>query len=423
MLRIPPHTFMARVYPLQPYRYSAAAGPLAGLVTQPYDKITPEMRERYLSLSPYNLVRIVLGERRPEDNAADNVYTRAKALLEEWVAGGILEREPAPCYYAYFQDFTDPDTGGKLTRKGFIGLGGLEPYSAGVIHRHEQTLSGPKQDRMELLRHTRAQLEQLFLLYPDPEGAIDRLLDDASRGEPLAAVEDEYGAVHRMWRIAEPARVEEIGRLMERKKLIIADGHHRYETALAFHEQHPGMAGAGRVPMTFVNMHSPGLRILATHRLVSGLDHYSPEAFLARAAADFQVTPLDSLDGLRRVFAEARPAEIRIGVAAGPGRFALLTAPRAADALDVTVLHERILEGMLGITPEAVRNEQYLRYARGIEKAAMAVASGAAQLAFLLEPTSMEQVARVSFSGGVMPQKSTDFYPKLLSGLTVYPLD
>ena len=164
---------MADISPFRAYRYSAKAGRLEDLVTQPYDKITPAMRTRYLSLSLYNLVRIILGERLPSDTEADNVYTRAARHLKEWIAGGILEQEPAPAFFAYFQEFTVPDTGERLVRKGFIGLGAVEDYSAGIVHRHERTLSGPKQDRLELLRHTHAHCGQLFMLYPDPAGEVD----------------------------------------------------------------------------------------------------------------------------------------------------------------------------------------------------------------------------------------------------------
>src|SRR5271170_1473550 len=200
---------------------------MENLVTQPYDKISPEMQARYLSLSPYNLVRLILGERFATDTGADNVYTRAASLLRDWIEAGVLERDAEPRLYAYFQKFTVPDTGETRERKGFIGLGAVEDYSAGVVYRHEQTLSGPKKDRLELLRHTRAHMEQLFMLYPDPDGEIDRILDQAAAAEPTCAVADEYGATHRLWRISEPERIAAIQRLMSDRKLLIADGHHR----------------------------------------------------------------------------------------------------------------------------------------------------------------------------------------------------
>jgi uncharacterized protein (DUF1015 family) len=411
---------LARVYPFHAYRYTAKAGAPANLLTQPYDKISPEMQMRYLSLSPYNLVRIILGQRKAGDSGHDNVYTRAAGHLESWIADGLLAREELPGLYPYFQEFTLPDSGERLTRKGFIALGAVEDYSAGVVHRHEQTLSGPKKDRMELLRHTHAHFGQIFMLYPDPAREIDRLLDEAAYGKPLVEVTDEYGAIHRLWKLADAQGIQQ---LMTDKKLLIADGHHRYETALAFCSQNPALPGADRAMMTFVNMHSPGLTILATHRLVSGLpaQQFRPGEFLLKTAGDFQVSPIDSVARLQQAWRESAGNSI-IGAVLG-GQLFVLAAREGRGELDVRVLHEHILDKLLGIGEKAVREEQYLRYVRGLDTAIQEARSGAAQIAFLLQPVSIEQVAKISFSGGVMPQKSTDFYPKLLSGLTIYRLE
>jgi uncharacterized protein (DUF1015 family) len=404
---------MARIFPFQPYRYSPAAGPLTHLVTQPYDKISPEMQARYLALSPFNLVRLILGERFDSDSESHNVYTRASGFLKDWIDRGILVRDSDPCLFAYFQDFCVPDTGERLSRRGFIGLGAVEDYSAGIVHRHEQTLAGPKKDRLELLRHTHAHFGQIFMLYPDPERQVDRLMEESAQAKPTAAVTDEYGAEHRVWKIADPARIDAIRSLMADKKVLIADGHHRYETALAFRNENPDLAGASRVMMTFVNMHSPGLKILATHRLVSGLANFDAAGFLGRARNHFAV---EEVAQLQEVPAGA------IGVAIGDKLY-LLRLKQTSQKLDVPILHELILRDLLGITEEAVRAEQNLRYVRGLDKAIEAARRGEVQVAFLLRPTAIEDVARISFSGGVMPQKSTDFYPKLLSGLTIYKVD
>jgi uncharacterized protein (DUF1015 family) len=330
----------------------------------------------------------------------------------------VLARDSEPGIFPYFQEFTVPDTGERLVRKGFIALGAVEEYAAGIVHRHEQTLSGPKKDRLELLRHTHAHFGQLFMLYPDKAGAIDAMLDEAAAGEPLAEVADEYGAVHRVWKIAAAAMIQE---LMADKRLLIADGHHRYETALAFRNENPGLAGADRVMMTFVNMYSPGLRILATHRLVNGLDPAGfPEAFLKAAAEDFAVAEIASPAELQNAWEKSRDRTI-IGAAIGTRLFRLEY--RGHGELDVRVLHEKLLAKALGIGEQAVRDEKHLRYIRGLDAAVEEARSGAAQIAFLLKPTSIEQVAETSFGGGVMPQKSTDFYPKLLSGLTIYKLE
>jgi uncharacterized protein (DUF1015 family) len=405
---------VAQIYPFQPLRYTGKAGPLDNLVTQPYDKISSAMQARYLALSPYNIVRVVLGEREPE-SSTDNVYTRARGYLHDWIHTGILARDPEPGIFPYFQEFTVPDTGERLVRKSFIALGAVEDYSAGIVYPHEKTLSGPKKDRMELLRSTRAQFEQIFMLYADPACTIDTLLDEAAAGTPLAQVTDEYGVIHRMWRIAGG---EQIQNLMRSQKLLIADGHHRYETAIAFRDANPEVRGAGFVPMALVNMHSPGLKILATHRLVSGI---SPDGFVEAATGKFRVEQIDSLDRLQRAWENARDHAI-IGAAIG-AKLYMLEDRTARGELDVRVLHERVLEGVLGISEQAVRDEKHLRYIRGLDAAVQEVRKGTAQIAFLLKPTSVEQVAATSFGGGVMPQKSTDFYPKLLSGLAIYQIE
>ncbi len=386
-------------------------------MTQPYDKISPGMQARYLSLSPYNLVRLILGERFATDTGVDNVYTRAAGLLRDWIAAGILERDAAPGLYAYFQKFTVPDTGETRERKGFIGLGAVEDYAGGVVHRHEQTLSGPKKDRMELLRHTHAHFGQIFMLYPDPELAIDKILDQAAAAPPVTALQDEDGVTHRVWKISDPAAIARIQGLMADKKLLIADGHHRYETALAFHKENPELKDAENVMMTFVNMHSPGLEILATHRVLSGI---SSRTLVHRRFQPGGLLPSMSSSAC---FRRPAPDKIRIGVALTGGDVCLYERDRKPGELDVKVLHEELLGGVLGISEEAVREQKHIEYVRGLDAAFAKVQDGGAQIAFLLEPVTMQQVADVAFSGGVMPQKSTDFYPKLLSGLTIYKLD
>jgi uncharacterized protein (DUF1015 family) len=382
------------------------------------------MRERYLALDPHNLVRVILGPPSASDTPADNVYTRAAKYFEEWIASGVLVKEDSPAFFAYFQEFDVPDSGERAVRKGFIGLGGVEEYSAGIVHRHEQTLSGPKKDRLQVLEHTHAHFGQLFMLYPDVEGAVDKILDEAASGAPLRAVTDEYGAIHRLWKITAPATLADISDLMEEKKLVIADGHHRYETALAFRSAHPEMRDAAKVMMTFVNMYSPGLKILATHRLVSGLEGFSLESFLTEARTEFTVRELESLDQLRQDWAEPHGGKIRFGVAVKESeKIYMLERERQPSELDVPVLHSLVIQELLGVDEAAVRDEKNIRYIRGAEAAVDEVRKGNTQVALLLEPTTVQDVAGVSFSGGVMPQKSTDFYPKLLTGMAIYRLE
>jgi uncharacterized protein (DUF1015 family) len=377
------------------------------------------MQARYLSLSPHNLVRVILGEKFSSDSDENNVYTRAAASLNDWIANGILEHENTPSLYAYYQRFKVPDTGETLERKGFIGLGALENYSAGVVHRHEQTLTGPKKDRTELLRHTRAHFGQIFMLYDDPSLAVDKLLDAAVAGKPVLQVTDEDGTLHRVWKISDTSTIQRIQSFMADKKLLIADGHHRYETALAVRDENPGVADAGKVMMTFVNMHSPGLEILATHRVLKGLQGLDTAAFLAKVKG----RQLGSLEELRQMFQMPAPDKLRIGIALRGGAITLYERDRGAGELDVKVLHEYLLGELLGISEEAVREQKHIEYVRGLDAAYAKVAGGEADVAFLLEPTPIQQVADVAFGGGVMPQKSTDFYPKLLSGITIYKLE
>jgi uncharacterized protein (DUF1015 family) len=409
---------LATVKPFQPFRYTAKAGDPANLLTQPYDKINPQMHARYLAASPYNLVRIILGEKREFDNETDNVYTRAAKHLDEWIREGVLAQDPAPGFYAYSQEFAVPDSGERLTRQGFIGLGKLEDYSANIVYRHEQTLTGPKKDRRELLNHTRAHFGQIFMLYPDPAGSVDALLSDAEKGTPVLDVLDEYQARHRVWAIADTSQVAKIQSLMGDKKLLIADGHHRYETALSYAKDHPDEESAQYVMMTFVNMHAPGLKILATHRVLRGID---PSGFHERAKEKWSATPLHSVDELKRALAVPSPSTVRIGIVTGTGQH-LLERPRVGGELDVPVLHHDILGGLLGISEADVREEKHIKYVRGIDAAVAEVREGDAEVAFILEPTPIEDMARIAFAGGVMPQKSTDFYPKLLSGVTIYKL-
>ncbi len=412
---------MATIKPFQPYRYTPKAGDPSKLLTQPYDKIDAEMQARYLAASPYNLVRIILGEKHLSDNESDNVYTRAAAYLNDWIREGILAQDPAPGVYAYFQEFDVPDSGERLTRKGFIAVGQIEDYSAGIVFRHEQTLSGPKKDRLELLRHTRAHFGQIFMLYPDPEGAVDHVLDKAAAGRPAVSVIDEYHARHSLWPIDDPAEIAHIEALMAAKKLLIADGHHRYETALAYRNENPRDPAAQFVMMTLVNMHSPGLRILATHRVVRGLGNFDPVKFFEHAVnAGWSVAACEGLDGLKARLSDRDLKRVQIGVVA-QGEARLMQRARKIGQLDVPILHQEILGGLLGISEDAVRDEKYLQYVRGIDAAIAEVRNGG-QIAFLLEPTPIGDMARIAFSGGVMPQKSTDFYPKLLSGLTIYKL-
>ena len=273
---------MADIRPFHALRYNLQRVSASQVVTQPYDKITPAMQEKYYAASPYNLVRIILGRREQADNTVENVYTRAAAFGREWRQEGILQQDSEPSIYAYSQTFKAP-SGKTFERRGFIALGRIEDYSAHVVYRHEQTLAKPKADRLDLLRATRTHYEQLFLLYED-SGEVDALL--ATPNEPAIDVTDEYGVAHRVWQFSDHNVVNAVREKMRDKKLVIADGHHRYETALNFRNECREKA-ATRDPdapyefvmMTFVNMNDPGLLVLPTHRVVHSLQSFSFDEF------------------------------------------------------------------------------------------------------------------------------------------------
>jgi len=424
---------MAQIHPFQPYRYTAKAGDASDLVTQPYDKIPDELREQYLAASPYNFVRLIKGVAEESDGDDENVYTRARALLDEWIESGILAQDPEPGFYPYTQEFTNPDTGERQTRKGFIGLLEVEEYEARVVHRHELTHRGPKVDRWNLTDATQAYFGQLFFLYDDPQKQIDALIDEAAEGgEPLMQSEEE-GVVHRVWRISDSEKVAKISSVMADKKLLVADGHHRYETALAYSRENPDKPGAKKVMMTLVNMSSEGLLVLATHRVMEGLEGFRSADLLERAGAHFNVEKLDSDAALQKRIDEAGDERSVIGAvfADDPGAYLFTAKEGALDELladsteaekklDVVVLHKALVGSALGVSEEDVRELKGISYVRGFQKAVDEVRTGGKQVAFLLRPVKVHEVADISFSGGVMPQKSTDFYPKLLSGFTTY---
>jgi uncharacterized protein (DUF1015 family) len=438
---------MADILPFRALRYDLQRVSASQVVTQPYDKITPAMQDRYYAASPYNLVRIILGRREP-DNANDNVYTRAAAYGREWRSEGILREDSSPSIYTYSQTFAAP-SGATFERRGFIALGRVEDYSAKVIYRHEQTLSKPKADRLDLLRATRTHYEQLFLLYED-SGEVDSLLTPRPGAVPTIDVTDEYGVAHRVWQVADPGVIAAVQNKMRDKKLVIADGHHRYETALNYRNERRSnekqtAAGAASNPpapyefvmMTFVNMNDPGLLVLPTHRVVHSLESFSVDEFHETSRAFYVVEEVDpKLDAARAtalLSERGRTGTALLAVTAN--RAFVLHSPKPASAtffaglsarqqaLDVVQLHKCLLEGVLKLSEESIRNQQNLSYLRDASEALAQVRKGEANIAFLMNACPVAQVRDVAFAGEVMPQKSTDFYPKLLSGLTAYALD
>jgi uncharacterized protein (DUF1015 family) len=456
---------MADIRPFPALRYNPDRVSATDVVTQPYDKITPAMQDRYYAASPYNLVRIILGKRNDGDKPGDDVYSRAAGFFQSWRTENVLVPDRLDTIYYYTQRFTVPavtvgHTGPsvELERRGFIALGRIHDYSEGVVFRHEQTHTKAKSDRLSLLRATRAHFGQIFMLYSDPAGDIDLLLENATlmvmpgatrqseadaalATEPDISVTDEYGVLHRVWCISHPQVVKAVRQKMADKKLIIADGHHRYETALSYRNErrsaeksNPKEAPYERVMMTFVNMDSRGLVILPTHRVVHGLADFAREQFLESARKYFEIVPCtghcdDKVTRLR----ESGKYGITLIAASGDKAFLMHARPGAADdllknvprdqhQLDVVHLHKVLLEHILGMSEESIRNQENISYYRDPDEAFARVRDGA-NVAFLMNPIKIDQLRDITFAGGVLPQKSTDFYPKLLSGLTIYPVE
>jgi uncharacterized protein (DUF1015 family) len=449
---------MAQVYPFRAFRYSPeqAHAPFERLLTQPYDKISPAMQEKYYAADAHNLISVEKGRAYPADGPQNNVYTRAAASLQDWIAKHVVAQDPEPAFYGYTQEYTVPGGDERRTRRGFIGAGKLEEYSAGVVFRHEHTLSGPKADRLEMLRHTKTHTGQLFMLYSDEERRVDTILQQAeANAAPVTEMRDEYDVVHRLWRFAEPERVTAIQKAMAEQKLVIADGHHRYETALNYRNECRAKAGKTipdapyeRAMMTFVNARSEGLTILPTHRVAAHLHDFNWTEVRRHLEPWFTAEKFSFADehsqagALRNFLTRLVQARSRRAIGAYPSAevpnraYYVLLLREGADLarllpsvsplqreLDVVLLHEGILEPALGITPQSVTAEANLTYEREAAAALNAVDSGAAEVAFLLNACDVEQVMKIATSGEVMPQKSTDFFPKLLSGITMYRVD
>jgi uncharacterized protein (DUF1015 family) len=439
---------MADVRPLPGLRYAAAAD-LAALVTPPYDIISPAAQASYYERHPENIIRLELGRDEPDDDSLNNRYTRAAMTFAEWRLRGVL-RQDAPTLYLYEQRFKVGVA--DHTRLSLLARVRLEPWEADVVLPHERTLSKPKDDRLRLLRACAANLSPIMALYDDPQGELTKRLARARRGKPAVAFTDENGEEHRLWPAADAVLAAHVASYFNGRQLYIADGHHRYETALAYRDEVSELRrelladdAANFVLMALVALTDPGLVVLPTHRVVRDV---APErlAHLDTAlAAWFAREPLDPAAGpggwLQRLAAAGHDDSGGAFVLVRPDGAALLrlqpagrTAMRAAGAndedprsdawraLDVAILHELVLERALGVGAAAVQAGEHITYTRDAVAAATAVREEPGTLAVLLNPTPPTAVRDVALAGDRMPQKSTYFYPKLITGLVINPL-
>lgn len=384
---------MANIHPVRALRYTEKTGPISALATLPYDVIPAALEAEYKSRSPYNFAHLIL----PQGD-----YAGAKARLDGWLEAGIVARDSEAAIYVYEQTFPAPVSGETLVRRGFVALGDTEEYGE-TVYRHERTISGPKEDRFRLLEATKVQFDSIFMLFPDAKGALETRLDTVCAGTPDLEYADHEQTTHRLWRIVDAGWIAALQAEMAGEKLLIADGHHRYETALRM--------GQAKTLMTFVSMQSKGLRSFATHRLVHGIEGFDADAMLAMMPNVSPGLELKSPEG-----------HVRIGIAVAGGEYHT-DIPAGPDELNVSVLQDKVLAPVLGLTPEKVAAGGHLTYVKQLPAALEEVRAGREQVAFLLEDLPVEGVARVSFAGQVLPQKSTFFYPKLGSGLVMYPLD
>ena len=446
---------MVRVVPFRGYRYNGESiSDFGDVVSPPYDVIKGELIEMLHNRSPYNISHVIRGDKNAADNSVNNEYTRAREYLEKWIREGILEKEKEEAFYVYSQEFEV--LGSSHTRWGFIGLIELEDFGtpdadtgtnfAGVL-QHEETLPKDIEDRLNLLRTTKANFGQIFVVYPDPEGIVDNVLAKKMKDKPLMATDDGLGVVHKLWAITDGTDIHTISDTMKDRFAIIADGHHRYKTALAYRNEKPDMESAGYRMLTFVNMSNPGLVVLPTHRLVQNIEGFDIRTITEKLKSDFEVREYGPGEEAKaRMFADLERdfGEMKhgFGIYACDGNFYGLTLAdegvmdafeRRSDAwkkLDVSILHMLILDRYLGIDREklaagTIGGGSFVEYIKGIGDAVDASiekVDRGAQAVFFMNPTKVEEVETVAGNFETMPQKSTFFYPKVYTGFTINKL-
>ncbi len=424
-----------QVKPFKAFRYNTAvAGDLATLLAPPYDVIYPDMQETLYNRNPHNIVRLILGKTDPADTPANNRYTRSAVDLEKFLGAKALIRDEKPAIYVYSQVYSA--LGKTYTRTGFIARKKLEDFG-GSVKPHENTFDAPKADRLNLTRACKCNFSPIFGVYTDKERASDKLLADIVGKKPDVEATTDDGIIHRLWPVTDAAWIQKMTAVMENKGIIIADGHHRYETALNYMKEQVAAGNASDdvkyCLMYFTNTESEGLVILPTHRVINHADGFSLDAFFAKAAAEFDIEKISSGNGKRSAEAEEKlAAKMRaskkqaFGAYCGAGQYALLVYKVTAfnsplEKLDVAILHNRLLNPLVGVKPQTDMDNQVF-YNIDIAKCAQRVDDKISTIAFFLNPTPIEHMRDVSEAGLKMPQKSTYFYPKLISGMVINPL-
>ena len=451
---------MAKIVPFKGILYNPGkVGDLNKVMAPPYDVISPEFQDRLYQRHPHNIIRLILGKTFPNDTAGNDRYSRADLDFKKWQGEGVLIRDEKPAIYYYIQvykvwtDLKSVPSGQRKARKGFIALARLEEFGKGGIHPHEKTLAGPKADRLKLMEACNANFSCIFSLYSEPEKDINNLLEDCCvNGSPVIDVADDDGVESKVWKISNKETIKKIIEIMSDKPLFIADGHHRYETALNYRnmvreniKDYKGNEAFNYVMMYFSNMDDEGMTIMPTHRVIHSIPGFNPKAFLVNCSHFFDIEEIkwdSKIEPRVRKEVYKRMEEEGTGLPSfglyinGLDSYFVLnlkeedimnkvfgsSIPEVFKSLDVTVLHALILNNILGISSSAQENQTNLVYVKGLDDAIEEAKKAGRQMAFLLNPTKIEQVKAVASAGQVMPQKSTYFYPKLLSGLVINPI-
>jgi len=421
---------MPEIIPFRGYRYNETKVDLHDVVAPPYDVISSEYQAKLYERSPYNIVRLILG--REEDR-----YASGAATLSRWIGESILVKDPEPSMYVLHQEF-DGEGKKPLVRKGFVALCRLEDFDKKVILPHEKTLSKPREDRLKLFKATNSNFSQILSLYSDPEKSVDRLLNGIAKTTPHIEVGFD-DVQNRVWKVMDHALIQKIQHALAGKQVLIADGHHRYETALAYRDwmrsrvpNHRGDELFNYVMMFLTNVDDEGLVIYPTHRLIHSLSSFDRKKFLESLSTFFIIREYKDEEAVMIALASNPVPSFGLLMAGDPTVYLLSLRPTSLPSdivrdplppevkeLDVTILHNVILKDLLGISAAAQEQKTHLEYVRDAQEAYQSVLKGHAQLAFIMNATKIHQVRSVAKAGLTMPQKSTYFYPKLVSGLVL----
>jgi len=426
---------MAEIFPFHATHYNLNLN-LNRVIAPPYDQISPDMQDNLYARDPHNFVRLIFGKILANDTPDANRYSRAADDLLAWMKDGVLTQEPQPAFFVYEQTFSLKD-GATHTRLGLVGLMALEPLGKGVLP-HEHTFAKPKEDRLSLMKACKANFEHIFFLYDDPQHFVRKTVADTRCSPPMMTCKDDLGTTHTLWMVSDPRMIRTLQDFFKNKSLLIADGHHRYETSLEYQKQMLDIwcsSTSGEAPFnfrmgTFVGLQDPGLVILPTHRVLRELPPEKLTILKNTLPKYFDIEPAKDLDAMLAALKTKKHAFGWVRA----GKFEVLDlkssvdlakefpeSPEALRTLDVFLLQKLIFEQILKLPHDKL--DQFISYVRWPSDASELVQSGSHAMAFLLNPTKPEQVKAVSESGEKMPHKSTDFYPKLWSGLVFYKME